>query len=180
MDTTLIMFSGLAGTGKSTLANAVARELKIPVISFDYFIDHALPRHVMTDPGHWTNQDVFETMNKLAEQQLSLGLSVILDAVYFTKEGREAVHAVAEKCQTRFCVIHTLCSDKDIWQERVVRRAENSSFTETPAHWDSIMAEMKAFHPWEHAEALFVDSILPIEINVQKIKSVLVQSQAVD
>ena len=177
MNTTLILFSGLPGTGKSTLANAIVRELKIPVISFDYFIDDALPRHVMTDPNNWTNQDVFEMMNKLAEQQLSLGVSVIMDAVYFSKESRDSVRALAKKHNARFYVIHTLCSDKNIWREGVVTRAENSSPNETPAQWDSIMAEMNEFQPWDQNEALFVDSIQPVDVNLEKIRNYLFISQ---
>jgi len=169
MQTTLILFSGLAGTGKTTLANAIARELVIPVISFDYFINYALPRHVMTDPGNWTNQDVFEMMNKLAEQQLALGVSVILDAVYFSQEARDSVRAIAEKHSARFRVIHTVCSDEHVWRERVLKRAEDSVPDETPAQWDSIMAELDKFQPWSQAEALLVDSINPVEENIQKV-----------
>ncbi len=177
MDTTLILFSGLAGTGKSTLAHAVARELKLPVISFDYFIDFALPRHVLTNPGSWTNQDVFEMMNRLAEQQLSLGVSVIMDAVYFTKESRDEVRTVAEKRNARFCVIHTFCSDKDVWMKRVLRRAEDASPNETPAQWDTIMAELDEFQPWDRDDALFVDSFQSVEVNLREVKNHLLMSQ---
>ena len=173
MDVTLVMFSGLAGTGKSTLAHAIARELKMPVVSFDYFIDHALPRHMLTDPGNWTTQDLFEMMNKLAGQQLSLGISVILDAVYFSQAARDAVRAVANEYHARHRVIHTLCSDKEMWRERVIARANHASLNETPAQWDSIMAEIDQFHPWNQSEALFVDALHPVEKNVAAIKEYL-------
>jgi len=169
MQTTLILFSGLAGTGKSTLANAIARELKTPVISFDYFIDFALPRHVLTDHGNWTNQDVFEMMNKLAEQQLSLSVSVILDAVYFSQASRDAVRAMVERCNARFRVIHTFCSDKDLWQKRVVTRVANASSDETPVQWETIMVELDQFHRWRDEEALFVDSMHSIDENIHKV-----------
>ena len=167
MQPTLVLFSGLAGTGKTTLANVIARELKTPVISFDYFIDFALPRHVLTDPGNWTNQDVFELMNKLAEQQLSLGVSVILDAVYFSQMSRDAVGAMVERCNARFRVIHTFCSDKNVWKQRVVNRADNASPDETPAQWETIMAELDKFHPWSQTSALFIDSVNPFKENLQ-------------
>ena len=175
MDTTLILFSGLAGTGKSTLAHALAHALKIPVVSFDYFIDYALPRHVLNNPANWTNQDVFEMMNKLADQQLSLGLSVILDAVYFSQASRASVRAVAEKCQVRFRAIHTTCSDKAVWRDRVVARAINALPNETPAQWDRVMAELNEFQPWSQEDALFVDSIRPVEENLQRMQNYLVQ-----
>ena len=177
MQTTLILFSGLAGTGKSTLAHGVAHELQIPVISFDYFIDYALPRHMMTNPGNWTNQDVFEMMNKLAEQQLSLGVSVILDAVYFSKESRDVVHAVAEKCNAHYRVIHTVCSDEDVWRERVIKRVDNASAEETPAQWETILAELGAYDPWDESEAVFVDAIHPVAVNLQKVKNYLSEPQ---
>ena len=169
MKTTLILFSGLAGTGKSTLANVVARELKMPIISFDYFIDYALPRHMLIDPGKWTNQDVFDMMNQLAEQQLGLGVSVVLDAVYFSQASRDLVRHVAEKSKTRFCAIHTFCSDKEIWRRRVMARADNTSPDETPAKWETIIAELDEFDPWNEDDALFVDAICPIDENKQRV-----------
>ena len=173
----LIIFSGLPGTGKTTLANTLARELKVPVISFDYFIDFALPRHVMADPGNWTNQDVVEMTHKLVAQQLSLGVSVILDAIHFSQTSRDVVRAVAKKCNARLRVIHTFCSDKDIWRERVLRRVENSSPNETPAQWDTVMAELDEFEHWSQDNALFVDSANSIEVNFQMIRNYLVESQ---
>ena len=180
MNATLIMFSGLAGTGKSTLANALARELKVPIISFDYFIDYALPRHVLTEPGNWTNQDVFAMMNKLAAQQLSLGVSVILDAVYFSQASRDVARAIAEGHHAPLRVIHTFCSDKEIWRERVLKRAENSSPNETPAQWESIMVELDQFDAWGQDEALFVNSIHPVDVNLRKIRNYLIESHDAD
>lgn len=119
-------------------------------------------------------------MNKLAEQQLSLGLSTILDAVYFSQEARDLVRTIAKKHNAHFHVIHTLCSDKNIWRERVLKRAENSSPDETPAQWDGIMAELDKFQPWGQDEALFVDSIHPVDVNLEKIRNYLVKSQNTD
>jgi len=169
MQTTLILFSGLAGTGKSTLAHAAARELKIPVISFDYFIDYALPRHVINNPGNWTNEDVVGMTHKLVEQQLSLGVSVILDAIHFSQASRDIARKLAEKHNVRFRAIHTFCSDQDVWKERVITRANNALPDETPAQWETIMAELDAYAPWGKSEALFVDAIYPIDKNKQKV-----------
>jgi hypothetical protein len=55
----------------------------------------------------------------------------------------------------------------------VSQRAENSSPNETPAQWDGIIAEMDKFHPWDQDEALFVDSIYPVDANFQKIRNYL-------
>ena len=69
---------------------------------------------------------------------------------------------LAEKNNARFRAVHTFCSNRDVWSERVIARIENSFPTETPAQWDTIMAELEWFHPWEAGEALFIDSMDPI------------------
>lgn len=79
----LIVFSGLPGTGKSLLAEAVGRELGIPVYAKDWLEGSLLNSTVILkdkkkDLG-WVGYDLLST---LAERQLMLGQSAILDALH--------------------------------------------------------------------------------------------------
>lgn len=47
MQTTLIIFSGLAGTGKTTLARLVCQRLQLPLVSFDHFVDDSWPPRLL-------------------------------------------------------------------------------------------------------------------------------------
>ena len=74
-----IVFSGLPGTGKSRLAEAVGRELNIPVFAKDW-LEAALLRSGL-EKSDRLGYAGYELLTTLAERQLSLGQPVILDSV---------------------------------------------------------------------------------------------------
>src|SRR4051794_22796098 len=79
----LIVFSGLPGTGKSSLAEAVGRQLAIPVFAKDW-LEGVLVR-CQLQPASAAASSLgyasYELLTTLAERQLRLGQSVILDSV---------------------------------------------------------------------------------------------------
>ncbi len=87
----LILFSGLPGTGKSTLAEMLGRELSIPVFAKDW-LEATLVRSGLTS----TSEDKplgfvgYELLSVLAERQLRLNQSVILDSVASTQSIRNS------------------------------------------------------------------------------------------
>ena len=75
----LIVFTGLPGTGKSSLAEAVGRELGIPVFAKDWL--EATLRRSGFEPTKNIGYAGYELLTTLAQRQLQLGQSVILDSV---------------------------------------------------------------------------------------------------
>ena len=78
----LIIFSGLPGTGKSTLAEAVGRHLGIPVFAKDW-LEATLIRSGLkpVSDDRTLGFAGYELLTILAQRQLMLGQSVILDSV---------------------------------------------------------------------------------------------------
>src|SRR6476661_7574566 len=108
----LIIFSGLPGTGKSTLAEAVAKVLGIPVFAKDWLEATLLrsgikPTHEDKPLGFAS----YELLTVLAERQLILGQSVILDSVAATKTIRQAWYQLAEQYHANCRIIECICSD---------------------------------------------------------------------
>src|SRR5687768_14709031 len=94
----LIIFSGLPGTGKSTLAKTLGKELSIPVFAKDW-LEAALLRSglepVTTDKS--LGFAGYELLTVLAERQLMLGQSVILDSVASSQKIRDTWRQLVEQ-----------------------------------------------------------------------------------
>ena len=165
MEPTLVQFSGLPGTGKTALAHRLARRLQIPVISFDHFVDYSWPQRLL-DAETLKDQEFWHILFSNAELQLSLGVSVIMDAVFYKQAGRDRAKNLCTQYQARYRPIYTYCSDEYLWQQRTQQPRENARPNDPPAGWQNALAAQKEFEPWPAGEALFVDAAKSLDSNL--------------
>ncbi|HET9905693.1 MAG TPA: ATP-binding protein [Anaerolineales bacterium] len=119
----LIVFSGLPGTGKSTLAESLAKTLGIPVFAKDW-LEASLLRSELTPsiaekPLGFAGYDLLTT---LAQRQLKLEQSVILDSVASTETVRKAWRALADQYKAGWRVIECICTDESLHRSRLQLR----------------------------------------------------------
>ncbi len=159
---TLVIFSGLPGTGKSTLANGLARGLRWSLLRID---DLVLNVPAEAGPAFWDEKVLI--LLTLAETQLSLGLSVMVDSVFM---GLDRVHAqeLARKYGAEFRPVYCFVSDEMLWRQRVTQRAE------MPQHpavvtWERILHQREHFEKWDADMGLFVDAVAPLAQNNVKV-----------
>src|SRR5574339_521908 len=109
----LIIFTGLPGAGKSSIAEAVARELSIPVFAKDW-LEATLIRCQLQpiENGPPLGSAGYQLLTTLAERQLQLGQSVILDSVASTLSIRAEWRALAQNHRAEWRVIECVCSDE--------------------------------------------------------------------
>lgn len=168
MRPTFVLFSGLPGTGKSALADMLARDLKWPLLRID---DLAACMPAVMDRNTTDFWDLaIAALLHIAEAQLKMTISVIADSIFMNLDRMHAA-AIARECDARLVPVHTFVSDEMIWKERVTARFLGSSLGEDAASWTQVMEQQKGFRPWEPGTALFVDGVRPLEENFQTVRS---------
>ena len=119
----LIVLTGLPGTGKSTIAEAVARELKIPVFAKDW-LEATLRRSEFRTGDETKNLGfaAYELLTMLAERQLMLNQSVILDSVASMENIRAQWRELAKKYGARWRVIECVWSNENAHRAFLAQR----------------------------------------------------------
>jgi len=83
----LIVLSGLPGSGKSTIAELLAKRLRLPLFSVDP-IESAIVKAGIAKSFE-TGLAAYLVAATLADEQLKLGSSVIIDAANAEEEGKD-------------------------------------------------------------------------------------------
>ena len=138
----LIVFSGLPGTGKTTLAKALAVALPAIHLRIDT-IENALQNSVLKIEPY---EDVgYQVAYALARDNLRLDHNVIADSVNLVEITRDAYHRVAADCGVPCLDIELVCSDVHEHRQRVEQRTSDLPGQRLP-DWQSVIA--RDFEPW--------------------------------
>ena len=161
----LIIFTGLPGVGKSALAEAVGRERSVPVFAKDW-LEATILRCELTP----TNQDKplglagYELLTILAERQLMLGQSVILDSVASTNSIRTVWRDLAEQYSAERCVVECICSDEKVHRARLGARQRNIPGWHE-LEWAEVERVKNYYAAWAE-DRLILDATQPFDQNL--------------
>jgi len=118
----LVVFTGLPGTGKSTLAARAAGLLRCPVFAKDV-LEAALWRaEIGPAQGVKTGWAGYELLAALAESQLMLGQPAVLDSVATFERIRTRWRDLAAAHGAMFVSVNTICSDQTLHRARIESR----------------------------------------------------------
>ncbi|MFY3386800.1 AAA family ATPase [Paracidovorax sp. MALMAid1276] len=147
----LIVFSGLPGTGKTTLAQALAAARGAAYLRID-----AIEQALCTVGGGRApaGPEGYRVAYALAESNLRLGLAVVADCVNPLEVTRAAWRDVARRAGAPLVEVEVVCPDRAEHRRRVEgRRAD------LPGHvlptWASVLSHEYA--PWQ-GERLVLDT----------------------
>lgn len=160
----LIVVSGLPGVGKSALAEALGARLGAPVLSVDP-IEAAIWRAGVASSFE-TGVAAYEVAATLAEEQLRLGLTVIVDAVSSLEVGRAMWRRAADHCGSALRVIEVTCADPELHRRRLAERSRTIEGFPEPT-WDDVLARQREWEPWPE-ERLVVDSLEELSANLER------------
>ena len=161
----LIIFSGLPGAGKSALAEAVGRKLCIPVFAKDW-LEAVLLRSklVPAEAEKQLGSIGYDLLTVLAERQLKLEQSVILDSVASTESIRNTWRALGKKYNANWRVIECICSDVSIHRARLEQRQRNIPGWHE-LQWSDVEFVQSYYVPWSE-EHLILDSMNSVDQNI--------------
>lgn len=144
----LIVLGGLPGTGKSTVAKALARQLGLAYVRVDE-IEQALLRH---RPGIDCSTAGYDIAYAVASSNLAQGMGVVADSVNPVSASRAGWRAAGRL--SAVLTIEIICSDPVEHRRRVEQRVADITGHVLP-DWADVLA--MAYEPWPDAD-LVIDT----------------------
>lgn len=130
----LYVFSGLPGTGKSTLAAALAQARNALYLRVDT-IEQALKNST----GQKVGPEGYEIAYALAAENLSLGADVVADSVNPLAVTRAAWRQAAVSSKCTFTELEIICSDTEEHRHRIETRKATVKGLKLPT-WQQVVA----------------------------------------
>ncbi|MDR0533040.1 MAG: AAA family ATPase [Verrucomicrobiales bacterium] len=149
----LLIFSGLPGTGKTTIARQVAKNLSAFYLRIDTLEQMLVHSGLVKKQGDLGQAGYMIGYSQSAEN-LRLGLTVVADSVNPLKITRDAWRNVAIQAEVPYLEIELICSDQTLHRERVETRLSDIPGLVLP-NWQSVIN--RQYEPWDR-EHLILDT----------------------
>jgi len=164
-----IIFGGLPGAGKSTIAKSLAARMKAVYLRVDS-IEQAMRSSGALPPGSDVGPAGYMALYRVAADNLRLGHAVVADTVNPIEITRAAFRAVAIEANTRFVEIEVICSDPKTHRYRAETRPLTVDGL-TPPTWAEIA--VLPYEPWRHPHLRVDTAVSTVEGSVAKIMALL-------
>jgi predicted kinase len=161
MSPPLVVFCGLPGVGKTTLARRVADVLGATFLRIDT-IERAVAR---SGPVATDTPVGYLVASAVASDQLRAGRPVVTDAVNSLELARDGWRAVASETDTQVRFVQVICSDVDEHRRRVEARQPDLQGHVLPT-WAEVLDRAWEPLPDRH---LVVDNIGDVPPHVERV-----------
>jgi predicted kinase len=163
----LIIFGGLSGTGQSTIAKELARQLDAVYLRIDSIEQAIRDSGEVSQP---LNDMGYRVGYTIAEDNLRLGRTVIADSVNPLQITRNAWIGVADRSQISAVEVEVMCSKPDQHKRRVETRVSDVQGLRLPT-WQEVVS--REYEPWDRPHIVIDTANHSVAENVKRIKEVL-------
>lgn len=172
---TLIIMSGLTGTGKTAVATQLGEAIGAKVIRSDVvrkkLAGIPLDKHRYEEFGKGIYTEAFSEktyaeLQREAAESLKSGRPVILDAAYMKRSERERAASAARELGTRFFIVECICDEKSV-KSRLAERMEKNEVSD--GRWEIYETQKKAFEETTDNEGrlIRIDTTRPIDKSIE-------------
>jgi predicted kinase len=163
----LIIFGGLPGVGKTTIARELARRLGAAYVRIDSIEQAMRDSGTMSQP---LNDTGYRVAYAIAEDNLRLGRTVIADSVNPIQLTRDAWVAVAHRVQVGAVEVEVICSDAQQYRQRVETRHTDISGLRLPT-WEEIIS--REYEPWGRKHIVIDTTDRSVAESVEELRETL-------
>jgi predicted kinase len=156
----LISFGGRSGTGKTTIAREVVRELGALYLRIDSI------EHAMREAGWQVESEGYGVALAVAEDNLRLGRVVLADCVNPWPLTRSEWRAVADRTGVPTLEVGIVCTDPDEHRRRVEARTADIAGHRIPT-WQEVIA--RDYREWDTQPIVIDTDRLTVEQAVRAI-----------
>lgn len=167
----LVVVTGYTGSGKSTIATAVADAIGATVASFDWLMSA-----LRSVPEVWEATELpverqramgWLLLGRVAEQQLRRGASCVLDLVA-RPEPVASWRELAQQYGARFTLVECRCSDAELHLARVAGRSRDIPgwYELSP---DDVARSRQRYEPLPFDDKVTVDAVDPLDANITRV-----------
>ncbi len=175
---TLFITTGLVGSGKSSLAQSLAKRLGLVYISSDITRKQLANiwikerRFEGANTGIYSpefSRKTYDTMFSKAKRALNEGGSVIMDASFIKAAEREKAKALAEETGARFFILECKL-EEELTRQRLFQRQQQASVSD--GRWDIYQMQKNIFEDVTEApldNRVIINNEQPINDNVKQV-----------
>jgi predicted kinase len=160
----LIVFGGLPGTGKTTIARELSRRLRASYVRIDT-IEQSLRA-----AGLAVGAMGYVIANAVAGENLRIGRVVVTDSVNPVLASRDGWRETARKNAARLVEIEVICSDASEHRKRVESRLADINGLVQPS-WQDVVS--RAYEPWDREPVVLDTAKDSIDRLVDRIETLI-------
>ena len=170
----LVIFGGLPGVGKTTIARELARQIGAVHLRIDSIEETIRSSGAVSQP---LNDAGYRVAYAVAGDNLRAGRTVIADSVNPIRLTRDAWVEVAAHAHVAVLEIEVTCSDITEHRRRVEARLSDIAGLNLPSWKDVVSRE---YHPWDREHLIIDTANRSVERSISMIRDALTDTTSLN